>query len=135
MSFYSKLQTEDGHWAGDYGGPLFLMPGKLIKRGSPSAWQDMHQVQNLKQNIFAIEYITSWSLVHAWFSTYTCQQTIVFALETFWFWFIAELAWTSWVGNMQSILFWHHTTRMMMMWPVKWSRQARNNGNLENPCY
>ena len=25
--FYSKLQAEDGHWAGDYGGPLFLMPG------------------------------------------------------------------------------------------------------------
>jgi len=25
--FYCKLQAEDGHWAGDYGGPLFLMPG------------------------------------------------------------------------------------------------------------
>ncbi|KAK7110458.1 hypothetical protein V1264_014327 [Littorina saxatilis] len=30
MSFYSKLQAEDGHWAGDYGGPLFLMPGLVI---------------------------------------------------------------------------------------------------------
>eukprot|EP00058_Branchiostoma_floridae_P020672 XP_002606162.1 hypothetical protein BRAFLDRAFT_92029 [Branchiostoma floridae] len=30
MKFYSKLQTEDGHWAGDYGGPLFLMPGLVI---------------------------------------------------------------------------------------------------------
>ncbi|XP_075139940.1 lanosterol synthase isoform X2 [Leptodactylus fuscus] len=30
MSFYSALQAEDGHWAGDYGGPLFLMPGLLI---------------------------------------------------------------------------------------------------------
>lgn len=28
MSFYSHLQAEDGHWAGDYGGPLFLLPGK-----------------------------------------------------------------------------------------------------------
>jgi len=27
--FYIKLQAEDGHWAGDYGGPLFLMPGAL----------------------------------------------------------------------------------------------------------
>lgn len=27
MRFYTKLQAEDGHWAGDYGGPLFLMPG------------------------------------------------------------------------------------------------------------
>jgi len=25
--FYCQLQAEDGHWAGDYGGPLFLMPG------------------------------------------------------------------------------------------------------------
>ncbi|XP_077304291.1 lanosterol synthase [Lithobates pipiens] len=30
MTFYSALQAEDGHWAGDYGGPLFLMPGLLI---------------------------------------------------------------------------------------------------------
>lgn len=28
MSFYSHLLAEDGHWAGDYGGPLFLLPGK-----------------------------------------------------------------------------------------------------------
>ena len=27
MEFYSQLQMEDGHWAGDYGGPLFLMAG------------------------------------------------------------------------------------------------------------
>uniref|UniRef100_A0AAR2M351 Terpene cyclase/mutase family member n=1 Tax=Pygocentrus nattereri TaxID=42514 RepID=A0AAR2M351_PYGNA len=30
MDFYSQLQAEDGHWAGDYGGPLFLLPGLLI---------------------------------------------------------------------------------------------------------
>ncbi|XP_061698443.1 lanosterol synthase isoform X2 [Syngnathoides biaculeatus] len=30
MTFYSHLQAEDGHWAGDYGGPLFLLPGLLI---------------------------------------------------------------------------------------------------------
>ena len=30
MQFYSKLQAEDGHWAGDYGGPLFLMPGQSL---------------------------------------------------------------------------------------------------------
>ena len=27
MKFYFKLQAEDGHWTGDYGGPLFLMAG------------------------------------------------------------------------------------------------------------
>ncbi|XP_043988666.1 lanosterol synthase [Gambusia affinis] len=30
MNFYRRLQAEDGHWAGDYGGPLFLLPGLLI---------------------------------------------------------------------------------------------------------
>uniref|UniRef100_A0A8C6ZFM5 Terpene cyclase/mutase family member n=1 Tax=Nothoprocta perdicaria TaxID=30464 RepID=A0A8C6ZFM5_NOTPE len=30
MRFYASLQAEDGHWAGDYGGPLFLLPGLLI---------------------------------------------------------------------------------------------------------
>lgn len=26
LRFYSTLQAEDGHWPGDYGGPLFLLP-------------------------------------------------------------------------------------------------------------
>ncbi len=29
-TYFEKLQTEDGHWAGDYGGPLFLMPGEAL---------------------------------------------------------------------------------------------------------
>ena len=28
--FYSKLQCNDGHWGGDYGGPMFLMPGVVV---------------------------------------------------------------------------------------------------------
>ncbi|TRZ03754.1 hypothetical protein DNTS_009746 [Danionella cerebrum] len=44
MDFYSHLQAEDGHWAGDYGGPLFLLPGLLItchvaKISLPEAWK------------------------------------------------------------------------------------------------
>uniref|UniRef100_A0A8D3CE99 Terpene cyclase/mutase family member n=1 Tax=Scophthalmus maximus TaxID=52904 RepID=A0A8D3CE99_SCOMX len=44
MHFYSHLQAEDGHWAGDYGGPLFLLPGLLItchvaKIPLPEAWK------------------------------------------------------------------------------------------------
>lgn len=27
LDFYSIIQANDGHWPGDYGGPMFLMPG------------------------------------------------------------------------------------------------------------
>ena len=29
-AFYATLQAPDGHWPGDYGGPLFLFPGLVI---------------------------------------------------------------------------------------------------------
>ncbi|KDR67988.1 hypothetical protein GALMADRAFT_257537 [Galerina marginata CBS 339.88] len=28
--FYKNLQSHDGHWAGEYGGPMFLLPGLVI---------------------------------------------------------------------------------------------------------
>ena len=28
--FYMRLQCDDGHWGGDYGDPMFLMPGLVI---------------------------------------------------------------------------------------------------------
>lgn len=30
LDFYSSVQAYDGHWPGDYGGPMFLMPGLVI---------------------------------------------------------------------------------------------------------
>lgn len=30
LLFYETLQQDDGHWPGDYGGPMFLMPGLII---------------------------------------------------------------------------------------------------------
>ena len=30
ISFYETMQDDDGHWPGDYGGPMFLLPGMLI---------------------------------------------------------------------------------------------------------
>eukprot|EP00873_Tetraselmis_striata_P019221 jgi/Tetstr1/439485/TSEL_027917.t1 len=30
VDFYRYLQQPDGHWPGDYGGPMFLMPGMII---------------------------------------------------------------------------------------------------------
>lgn len=29
-SFYKRLQAHDGHWPGEYGGPMFLLPGLVI---------------------------------------------------------------------------------------------------------
>ncbi|THH19446.1 hypothetical protein EW146_g1727 [Bondarzewia mesenterica] len=29
-TFYKKLQSSDGHWAGEYGGPMFPLPGLVI---------------------------------------------------------------------------------------------------------
>src|SRR5688500_12103517 len=30
VSTLARLQEQDGHWAGDYGGPLFLLPGLVL---------------------------------------------------------------------------------------------------------
>jgi lanosterol synthase len=30
VDFWTRLQTEDGHWGDDYGGPHFLIPGFVI---------------------------------------------------------------------------------------------------------
>ncbi|XP_016685101.1 cycloartenol synthase [Gossypium hirsutum] len=29
LDFYSTIQTDDGHWPGDYGGTMFLLPGLI----------------------------------------------------------------------------------------------------------
>ena len=48
------LQTEDGHWAGDYGGPHFLMPGLVVAwyiMGKPEKMLDSEAVDLLKHYI------------------------------------------------------------------------------------
>jgi len=35
--FYKTIQSNDGHWAGEYGGPLFLIPGPSWPLRSPSS--------------------------------------------------------------------------------------------------
>jgi len=41
VQFYNMLQCKDGHWAGDYGGPHFLLPGLVV------AWYVMDRPSNL----------------------------------------------------------------------------------------
>ena len=52
--FYSMLQCDDGHWAGDYGGPHFLMPGLVSAwyvMGKPKEFLDQSQIQLLLRYI------------------------------------------------------------------------------------
>ncbi|MDO9105838.1 MAG: prenyltransferase/squalene oxidase repeat-containing protein, partial [Methylovulum sp.] len=49
INYYSYLQTEAGNWPGDYGGPLFLLPGLLIaayisETPFPKAHQEMMKI-------------------------------------------------------------------------------------------
>lgn len=44
LNFYRHLQSNDGHWAGEYGGPMFLLPGIIIgmyvtKTPIPEEWK------------------------------------------------------------------------------------------------
>ena len=52
LSTLAALQLADGHWAGDYGGPLFLMPGLVIALelvgARPSEHQRARMVEYLK---------------------------------------------------------------------------------------
>ena len=48
IDFYQMLQSQDGHWGADYGGPHFLMPGLIVAwyiMGKPNTmiteWQQM----------------------------------------------------------------------------------------------
>lgn len=51
LAFYSMLLTEDGHWAGDYGGSHFLLPGIVIAwyiLGKPTHLFSEHHVDLMK---------------------------------------------------------------------------------------
>jgi Prenyltransferase and squalene oxidase repeat len=52
MAFYECLQADDGHFPGDYGGPMFLMPGMIIAlytcRVMDSVLSPQHQAEMLR---------------------------------------------------------------------------------------
>ena len=45
FTFYKHLQAPDGHWPGEYGGPLFLLPGLVI--GSYVSGMDFTEAQRM----------------------------------------------------------------------------------------
>lgn len=45
-TFYKNLQSPDGHWAGEYGGPMFLLPGLVI--GSYVSGMSFLEVERLE---------------------------------------------------------------------------------------
>eukprot|EP01104_Vermistella_antarctica_P006072 TRINITY_DN16801_c0_g1_i1.p1 TRINITY_DN16801_c0_g1~~TRINITY_DN16801_c0_g1_i1.p1 ORF type:complete len:741 (+),score=159.05 TRINITY_DN16801_c0_g1_i1:57-2225(+) len=53
ITFYQELQSDDGHWSNDYGGPMFLMPGLVITCFVTGV--ELHQEQRLEM----IRYLTS----------------------------------------------------------------------------
>ena len=57
VHFYSMLQSEDGHWAGDYGGPHFLLPGLII------VWYVMGQPASMFQQA-ALDLMISYIFRH-----------------------------------------------------------------------
>lgn len=60
VHFYSMLQTSDGHWSGDYGGPHFLLPGLII------IWYVMGQPEGMfgGTNAEAIELLQLYIRAH-----------------------------------------------------------------------
>jgi len=52
--FYNMLLCDDGHWAGDYGGPHFLLPGLVVTwyvMNRPSKLIDEHQARMMTHYI------------------------------------------------------------------------------------
>lgn len=73
--FYSMLQTEDGHWAGDYGGPHFLMPGLIV------VWYVMGKPENLlneEQTTMMIHYISVHQQTDGGWGTHIESPSTVF---------------------------------------------------------
>lgn len=51
-SYYFSLQQDDGNWAGDYGGPLFLVPGLVIASYITASPFDKPTQVLIKRNIW-----------------------------------------------------------------------------------
>lgn len=51
IDFYGALQADDGHWPGDYGGPMFLMPGLVIALYTMGQLDSVYSAEHKKETL------------------------------------------------------------------------------------
>lgn len=73
--FYASIQTEDGHWTGDYGGPMFLLPGLVIMLYITNSLDELHDAYYTEM----IRYILSKQNEDGGFGLHIEGHSIIFA--------------------------------------------------------
>lgn len=56
-TFYKHLQSHDGHWPGEYGGPMFLLPGLVI--GSYVSGMSFKEEERLEMIRYLLNHVNS----------------------------------------------------------------------------
>ncbi|KAI9145366.1 terpene synthase [Paraphysoderma sedebokerense] len=75
VNFLTEIQTEDGHWAGEYGGPMFLIPGLAI------CWYvtgRRNDVLNEYQRIEMIRYLRNMETKQGGWGIHTASPPTIF---------------------------------------------------------
>jgi lanosterol synthase len=64
FEFYKHLQAEDGHWPGEYGGPMFLLPGLVIGSYVSGMWFEEEERLEMIRYLFNLANIDDggWGL-------------------------------------------------------------------------
>jgi len=73
INYYKCLQVEDGHWPGDYGGPMFLLPGAII-----TAYVTQFDFTN-EQKQEMIKYLLNHQLSDGGWGTHIENKSTMFA--------------------------------------------------------
>jgi hypothetical protein len=69
VAFYQQIQADDGHWAGDYGGPLFLLPSLVAVwyiTGKSSSFLSRAHVHGLRHYLLCHQQTDGGWGTHVW---------------------------------------------------------------------